>query len=82
MSDAMEPYRFTPGAAPLLVSMPHVGTHLPAGIAGRMTEAARAVPDTDWHVDRLYDFLGPDSPDRLGDRRRSFSTVKMPSSPG
>ena len=57
MSDVMEPYRFTPGAAPLLVSMPHVGTHVPAGIAGRMTEAARAVPDTDWHVDRLYDFL-------------------------
>jgi N-formylglutamate deformylase len=22
-----------------------------------MTEAARGVPDTDWHVDRLYDFL-------------------------
>ncbi len=58
MSDAMEPYRFTPGAAPLLVSMPHVGTHLPAAIVGRMTEAARAVPDTDWHVDTLYDFLG------------------------
>ncbi len=40
MSDAMEPYRFTPGAAPLLVSMPHVGTHLPAGIAGRMTSGS------------------------------------------
>ena len=42
---------------PLLVSMPHVGTGLPADIAARLTEAARAVPDTDWHVDRLYDFL-------------------------
>jgi N-formylglutamate deformylase len=58
MPDAMEPYRFTPGTAPLLVSMPHVGTHLPADIAAPMTEAAHAVPDTDWHVDRLYDFLG------------------------
>ncbi len=52
-----EPYRFGAGRTPLLVSMPHVGTHLPADVARRMTEAARAVPDTDWHVDRLYDFL-------------------------
>lgn len=53
----MEPYRFTPGTAPLLVSMPHVGTNIPDTIAPRMTAAARGVPDTDWHVDRLYDFL-------------------------
>ncbi len=53
----MEPYRFTPGTVPLLVSMPHVGTAIPDTIAPRMTAAARSVPDTDWHVDRLYDFL-------------------------
>lgn len=53
----METYRFTPGAAPLLVSMPHVGTAVPPAIAGRFTPAAAALPDTDWHVDRLYDFL-------------------------
>ncbi len=53
-----EPFTFKAGTAPLLVSMPHVGSHLPAGIAGRMSEAARGVPDSDWHVDRLYDFLG------------------------
>src|SRR5262245_47292739 len=52
-----ELYRFTPGDTPLLVSMPHVGTPLPADRAGQLTEAARGVPDTDWHVDRLYDFL-------------------------
>ena len=52
----MDPYRFTVGDAPLLVSMPHVGTHVPEAIAAGMTEAARALPDTDWHVDRLYDF--------------------------
>ncbi|MGF1608817.1 MAG: N-formylglutamate deformylase [Kiloniellales bacterium] len=54
----MEPYRFTAGSAPLLVSMPHVGTHLPPELAARLTPAARGLPDTDWHVDRLYDFLG------------------------
>ena len=52
-----EPFAFTPGAAPLLVSMPHVSTALPEAIAARMTEIAKTVPDTDWHVDTLYDFL-------------------------
>lgn len=53
----MDRFEFTGGRTPLLVSMPHVGTHVPPEIAARMTPAARAVPDTDWHVDRLYDFL-------------------------
>ncbi len=29
---------------------------MPESIAARLTDKARAVPDTDWHVDRLYDF--------------------------
>jgi N-formylglutamate deformylase len=44
------------GAAPLLISVPHNGTRVPDAIAARLTDAARAVPDTDWHVARLYDF--------------------------
>src|SRR5690606_35466844 len=44
------------GDAPLLVSLPHDGTHVPDDIAARMTDSARRVPDTDWHVSRLYDF--------------------------
>lgn len=54
----MDAFRFTAGQTPLLVSMPHVGTHIPDALAGRMTGGARGVPDTDWHVDRLYDFVG------------------------
>ena len=53
----MPPFILTPGTAPLLVSFPHVGTHVPADIAERLTPAARQVPDTDWEVDRLYDFV-------------------------
>jgi N-formylglutamate amidohydrolase len=49
-------YRFTPGASPVLISVPHAGTYVPAAIAARMTDDALALPDTDWHVDRLYDF--------------------------
>ncbi len=52
-----DPFTFTAGASPLVVSMPHVGTQVPEAIAARMTAPGRTVPDTDWHVDRLYDFL-------------------------
>jgi N-formylglutamate deformylase len=44
------------GSTPLVISMPHVGREIPAEIAARMTPRARAVPDTDWHVERLYAF--------------------------
>jgi N-formylglutamate amidohydrolase len=53
-----EAFTFKAGASPLLVSMPHVGTALPEALAARMTALGKTVPDTDWHVDRLYDFLG------------------------
>ena len=44
------------GSTPLFVSLPHDGTALPDDIAVRLTDAARRVPDTDWHVSRLYAF--------------------------
>jgi len=50
-------FKLHAGSAPLLVSMPHVGTFIPAHIAAGMTEAALRLPDTDWHLERLYDFL-------------------------
>jgi N-formylglutamate deformylase len=53
----MDTYTFRAGTAPLLVSMPHTGTHLPPELAARMTREARILPDTDWHLERLYDFL-------------------------
>ena len=49
-------YEFVEGTAPLVVSMPHNGTEIPPEIAARMTEHARRLPDTDWHVARLYEF--------------------------
>lgn len=42
------------GTAPLLISVPHDGTAVPDDIAARLTDSARRVPDTDWHVARLY----------------------------
>ncbi len=52
----MDIYTLHRGTAPLLVSLPHDGTALPDEIAVRMTPKARHVPDTDWHVSRLYAF--------------------------
>ena len=38
--------------------MPHAGIYVPPDVAARLSLAAQPLPDTDWHVDRLYDFLG------------------------
>lgn len=51
-------HRLHRGTAPLLVSMPHIGTMIPAGIRASFCGRAHAVEDTDWHLARLYDFLG------------------------
>lgn len=44
------------GVAPLLVSLPHDGSHIPDPLAARMAPESRRAPDTDWHVSRLYAF--------------------------
>ncbi|MGW8367176.1 MAG: N-formylglutamate deformylase [Gammaproteobacteria bacterium] len=49
-------FDFETGDAPLLVNVPHAGTELPDDIAAQLTEPARALPDTDWFVDKLYGF--------------------------
>lgn len=63
MSDAAAPvphrtptYTLWPGRLPLLVSVPHAGTHLPEDLAAGYVDRARAVEDTDWHLDQLYAF--------------------------
>ena len=50
------PFLFHQGTQPLLISMPHAGTYVPPALAARFTEEARQVPDTDWHMERLYAF--------------------------
>jgi formiminoglutamase len=42
------------GTAPLVVSLPHTGTTIPAAIARRLTSRWLAQKDTDWYVERLY----------------------------
>ncbi len=50
-------YTLHRGRTPLLVSVPHAGTHLPADIAAALQPRALQVEDTDWFVDRLYAFV-------------------------
>ena len=45
------------GSAPLLVSLPHVGTVIAADQRARYVERALAVEDTDWHLASLYAFV-------------------------
>ena len=44
------------GDSPLVIDVPHAGTHVPDAIAARLTGEARDLPDTDWHVEKLYAF--------------------------
>lgn len=50
------PFVFHAGTRPLLVSIPHMGTHIPPDLASRMTPLALQTHDTDWHLERLYGF--------------------------
>lgn len=54
----MKIYDLFEGQTPLLISMPHNGTAIPDALAARLTEQALQLPDTDWHVGRLYGFAG------------------------
>ncbi len=52
----MDIFRLRRGLSPLILSMPHSGLALPPRLESRLTAAASALPDTDWHIPRLYDF--------------------------
>src|SRR5690349_17588213 len=52
----MEIFELHRGTSPLFVSLPHDGTRLADDVAQRLAASARRVPDTDWHVSRLYAF--------------------------
>jgi N-formylglutamate deformylase len=54
--DGLRTYTLQRGDTPLLVSLPHVGTRIPADQHARYSERALAVEDTDWFLERLYAF--------------------------
>lgn len=52
----MKLFELIRGDSPLVIDVPHAGTFVPPGIAARLSPSARALPDTDWHVEKLYAF--------------------------
>ncbi|MDJ1159077.1 N-formylglutamate deformylase [Chelatococcus sp. SYSU_G07232] len=46
----------TRGVAPLVVSLPHTGTDIPAEYEGRLVSPWLARKDADWWIETLYDF--------------------------
>jgi len=54
MSDAI--FTLERGSAPLLLSLPHVGTAIPDEVARALVPRALALEDTDWHLAEVYGF--------------------------
>ncbi|MDE2383535.1 MAG: N-formylglutamate deformylase [Alphaproteobacteria bacterium] len=55
----MKAVEVTRGDGPVILGMPHGGTHVPQDIAARLNANGRKLADTDWHIDALYDGLLP-----------------------
>jgi N-formylglutamate deformylase len=45
------------GTAPLVVSMPHIGTFIPDALRAAYVPRALGAEDADWHLAQLHDFL-------------------------
>jgi len=45
------------GDGPLVLGLPHTGVYVPPEIMARLNVTGRALADTDWHIERLYDGL-------------------------
>lgn len=47
-------FTLTPGRVPLLISLPHAGTEIPADQWSRYGERALRSEDSDWHLEAVY----------------------------
>jgi formiminoglutamase len=56
----MTPVDVTPGDSPVVLGLPHTGTHVPDQIMARLNARGQGLDDTDWHIHRLYAGLLPD----------------------
>ncbi|MFA5123479.1 N-formylglutamate deformylase [Zavarzinia sp.] len=55
----MTPVSVIRGDGPVILGQPHGGTFVPMEILDALNDNGRALADTDWHIDRLYDGLLP-----------------------
>jgi N-formylglutamate deformylase len=74
-------FPFHRGSLPLLISVPHLGTEIPSDVRTQLADVADLVADTDWHLDRLYDFAATGGASVLGARvSRYVIDLNRPSS--
>ncbi|MCV3270774.1 N-formylglutamate deformylase [Roseobacter sinensis] len=57
----MTPVTVIRGAGPVVLGIPHAGTELPPDVTADLNATGRALTDTDWHIDRLYEGLLPEA---------------------
>ncbi|OQP86713.1 N-formylglutamate deformylase [Rhizobium rhizosphaerae] len=57
----MNPVDVRKGSSPVILGLPHTGTHVPPEIWDRLNDEGRRLADTDWHIHRLYDGLLPEA---------------------
>ena len=55
----MTPVEVIRGDSPVVLGMPHTGVWLPEEVASRLNDHGRALADTDWRIEELYDGLLP-----------------------
>lgn len=53
----MTPVEVTQGNSPIILGLPHTGTHVPSEIFAKLNDRGKGLDDTDWHIHRLYDGL-------------------------
>lgn len=53
----MTPFEVRRGDGPIVLGLPHTGTHVPDAIMAKLNARGRGLDDTDWHIHRLYDGL-------------------------
>lgn len=50
----MTPVEIIRGTSPIVLGLPHTGTHVPDDIFSNLTPLGQTLSDTDWHIHRLY----------------------------
>lgn len=55
----MSPVEVAKGTSPVILGLPHTGTHVPDDIRARLNAEGQRLRDADWHVHELYAGLLP-----------------------
>lgn len=55
----MNPVEIVRGDSPIVLGLPHTGTHVPPPIMARLNARGQVLADTDWHIHNLYSGLLP-----------------------